>query len=127
MLTRSCTKCGENKPLDNFHKNGSGKYGVSQRCKPCMNNFARNNRKENHSLYYARKYHTTPDIIDNVLKRVVCDICGSQPKESKRHSIDHCHITGVIRGLLCDDCNIGLGKFKDNPTLLEKAKEYLEK
>ena len=55
-----------------------------------------------------------------------CAIC-SVPTGSndKRLSVDHNHQTGEVRGLLCDDCNIGLGKFKDNPNLLAKAINYL--
>ena len=40
-------------------------------------------------------------------------------------SVDHCHKTGKIRGLLCVNCNQGLGKFKDCHKLLEKATTYL--
>lgn len=41
--------------------------------------------------------------------------------------IDHCHSSGKVRGLLCWDCNMGLGKFKDNPSALRKAADYLER
>lgn len=41
--------------------------------------------------------------------------------------IDHCHNNGHIRGLLCDSCNLGLGKFKDNVESLKNAIKYLEK
>lgn len=59
-----------------------------------------------------------------------CKLCD-QPETSKvrgkvrRLAIDHCHETGKIRGLLCTKCNNALGAFKDNPSLLEKAAEYL--
>jgi Recombination endonuclease VII len=52
-----------------------------------------------------------------------CAICG----EEKRLVVDHDHATGDIRALLCDDCNKGLGSFKDNPDNLLKAAYYLEK
>lgn len=41
--------------------------------------------------------------------------------------IDHDHITGLVRALLCHDCNTGLGKFKDDVNLLQTAIEYLKK
>ena len=53
-----------------------------------------------------------------------CAICGTGPGK-KRLDLDHCHTTKRIRGLLCNNCNRGLGHFKDNPTLLVKAVEYL--
>ena len=41
-------------------------------------------------------------------------------------AVDHNHKTGKVRGLLCTNCNTSLGKFKDNPILLEKAIKYLK-
>jgi len=50
-----------------------------------------------------------------------CRICGKpNPK-----CIDHCHSTGTVRGVLCHQCNLGLGHFFDNPSLLNKAIDYL--
>jgi hypothetical protein len=40
--------------------------------------------------------------------------------------LDHNHITGLVRGLLCNACNLGLGQFRDNSGLLLLAREYLE-
>lgn len=61
-----------------------------------------------------------------------CGICGTpllretKGKSTKnRACLDHDHKTGNIRGILCHNCNSGLGLFKDDVKLLEKAKEYL--
>lgn len=61
----------------------------------------------------------------------LCAICG-EPERSKdkdgaprRMPVDHCHKTGKIRGLLCSSCNRGLGLFKDQPEILNKAIAYL--
>ena len=60
----------------------------------------------------------------------VCAICGCVETQMIRGTtlslaIDHCHETGRIRGLLCSQCNRGLGLFRDNPEHLERAAEYL--
>ena len=57
-----------------------------------------------------------------------CAICGKhQNKFKKALSVDHCHKKGIIRGLLCNSCNLGLGKFYDNCELLNNAIYYLKK
>ncbi len=50
-----------------------------------------------------------------------CAICG----DDKKLCIDHDHGTGKVRGLLCTDCNLSLGRFKDNIDILSKAITYL--
>ncbi len=61
-----------------------------------------------------------------------CAIC-QEPETShspngyvRRLSIDHCHKTGKVRGLLCAKCNSGLGSFRDIPDLMRVAIDYLE-
>lgn len=56
-------------------------------------------------------------------ERLVCDICNS---DIKLH-VDHDHLTGRIRGVLCANCNRGIGLFRDNKELLAKAIKYLDK
>ncbi len=55
----------------------------------------------------------------------VCALCKSAPKAKRLH-IDHCHAGRGVRGLLCGNCNLGIGNFKDSPTLLRAAATYLE-
>jgi hypothetical protein len=61
-----------------------------------------------------------------------CAICGSdygghRNGEQKALAVDHDHKTGKVRGLLCEPCNQGIGKLKDDPKVLRQAAEYLEK
>lgn len=63
----------------------------------------------------------------------LCAICFSSETRLARNknkvcelAIDHDHLTGMIRGLLCHDCNTGIGKFKDSTHLLQSAIQYLQ-
>ena len=55
----------------------------------------------------------------------VCKICSANPEKGRRLSVDHCHTTGRIRGLLCSNCNLAIGSMRDNPLFLESAAQYL--
>lgn len=76
------------------------------------------------------KYGLTIEDYDNMylLQDGKCGICcGTEigTHKSKYFGVDHCHQTGKIRALLCAKCNTGLGAFKDNTELLQKAIDYL--
>jgi len=83
-----------------------------------------------------RVYGLTLEQYDEMLKAQNggCAICGSKetridPRTGKvKHlSVDHCHTTRKVRGLLCGACNIGLGKFNDDPAVMRIAATYLER
>lgn len=57
----------------------------------------------------------------------VCQVCGRTNKEVGRDlSIDHCHATLTIRGVLCNGCNSALGHAQDDPEILRALADYLE-
>ena len=77
-----------------------------------------------------KRYGVTPEDYDRMLEERggCCEICGRSGVDCKRSlCIDHDHLTGNLRGLLCVKCNLGIGYFGDNTTMLENAKMYLTK
>lgn len=60
------------------------------------------------------------------LQNYLCGLCQNQLDLKKKTHIDHIKGTKIIRGILCHQCNVGIGFFKHNPTLLRKAALYCE-
>lgn len=56
----------------------------------------------------------------------ICQLCGFKPENHLSLVIDHEHLSKKIRGVLCQNCNHGLGKFRDNPELMRKAADWVE-
>jgi hypothetical protein len=55
-----------------------------------------------------------------------CAICNDhEDSVGKKMFVDHDHVTGKIRKLLCTKCNVGIGMLKDNPDIMERAAKYL--
>jgi len=82
--------------------------------------------------YYLKyKYGITEDQYNEMLESQgnKCAICKSkETKDKKRHRfmVDHCHSTGVVRGLLCSSCNKAIGLLHDSPDILQSAICYLQ-
>lgn len=85
------------------------------------------NKERTRSTQLQRHYGITLEEYNELLKKQnnCCAICGDSPRK-KSFSVDHDHITGKVRGLLCRGCNVGIGNLKDDPELLEKAIKYIE-
>ena len=135
--TKKCEGCLEHKPLTAFKKHHLTKDGRQNRCNLCSTNLT--GKAARRSLY-SRRYELKSryGIDENVYQAMVlaqdgkCAICGLQTAEindnrswekNKLH-VDHCHMTRVVRGLLCGRCNHGLGLF-DNIEILKRAIGYL--
>lgn len=80
---------------------------------------------------FNTKYNNVPcnasidDLINNFTgKCYICDVLETEC--NKKLCMDHCHETGIFRGWICDNCNVGLSRFKDNIDILKKAIDYLE-
>lgn len=141
-MQAKCKSCGICKPLDEFHKEKRNKNGHFSSCKACLN--AKNLAWYNSNKEQARKSGSDWDK-ENKHKRAEyklkhrygidmatydlmvtaqkgkCAICDREAKLF----VDHCHSSGQVRGLLCNNCNIGIGSFEDNTIYLSKAADYL--
>lgn len=81
-----------------------------------------------------RRFGLEPCMYDAMLQAQngVCRICKRPERVKSRNgsimrlAIDHCHVTGAVRGLLCNGCNTALGKANDDPHLLRAMADYLE-
>lgn len=78
--------------------------------------------------HLKKLYGLTPEQYDAL--GTACEICGAGRQDSRkgfRLAVDHDHDTGKVRGLLCGNCNSGIGLFKHDRDLLMKAIAYLER
>ena len=120
MLSKNCTRCKENKPLtlEYFPPHNKTKSGFDSWCRKCRSTYRSENCRGAH-----RSSISDADLLTLKTTVLNCIICGSDDKLV----VDHDHITGQVRGMLCNPCNLGLGHFKDNVSTLESAIEYLRR
>ena len=130
-----CTKCKVHKELSDFYKDPRPRDGLQSHCKECVRIAMRKNRVENgdkvrsdqRNSRLVRVYGITFEQRNKMLEDQggVCAICL---RESNRYAVDHNHTTGVVRGILCVNCNHRLlGAANDCPEILERAAIYLRK
>lgn len=82
------------------------------------------------AAYLERHYGVTIEQYDVMLKEQDnrCAICGTAECSSGRNfAVDHDHETGRVRGLLCGNCNVGIGNLRDDINIMKRAIAYLEK
>jgi hypothetical protein len=115
------------KPLNEFPRNRSDSTGFASYCKPCHNARGRENRIKNHGS--TRRYHLKARYgidqidVDRMLMAQAggCAVCGRPDPEH----VDHDHKTGVVRGMLCFNCNQALGNVRDSVAVLRGLQDYL--
>lgn len=124
------TKIETNK--DRKNKNQKAYYRRhSEKLKKDMRDKRKENPEKARESRLRRKYGITIDKYFNMLlaQRGTCALCDRISLD-ERHgvlSVDHCHITKKVRGLLCNQCNRSLGILGDQPESLLKAYNYLVK
>lgn len=135
---KTCNKCGETKPYSDFYRHHMMSDGHLGACKRCIvaRNMARNasdstysERKANwaRSAKLRKVYGLEKGEYEVMLAEQGgrCAICGTDEPGARSFCVDHDHATSEVRGLLCNDCNVGLGFYRDDPDRLLAAATYL--
>jgi hypothetical protein len=134
-MDKTCSRCGEVKPPTEYHNKTrrDGTPGKVARCRSCECELKklRYDPVKHRDRTIRTKFGITSADYDEILKSQgnECAICGTTEfkySRGRRPHIDHCHETGKVRGLLCGHCNLGIGQFFDNVSLLERAITYLK-
>jgi len=134
---KTCINCKISKPKEEFYNKRKTKSGVSlnARCIPCVNKYTKDyysihtdKKKENSLTSQLSKYGLTPSnyrqMVENQQNK--CKVCKTDGSLLKRRLyVDHCHITGKVRGLLCHSCNVALGAARDDISILRALIQYL--
>jgi len=129
--TKICTSCGKEKLLKEFPYL-INKLRYAPYCYQCRRDKYKGDKHTKNRLrnrHLLTNYNLSLEDYNTILKsqNYRCAICKKPENKLKQQlSVDHNHKTGKIRGLLCPDCNRGLGCFKDNKNLLRLAIKYLK-
>lgn len=97
------------------------------RYKEVEDNYRKVYGKRQRERMRASVYGLIPEEIEKLkeLQNFKCAICDDDFKEEKFTHVDHCHTSGEIRGILCRRCNVGMGNFKDDVAIMQKAINYI--
>ena len=133
---KKCSDCGIDKPLVDFTPRADRNGTPRAQCKRCISGYRKSRYssfEDTRAAYRAsgRKFRTgvSQEDFNQMFEHQngCCAICKRHQSESKRtFSVDHDHKTGLIRGLLCNECNLFLGLAYDSTSILASAIEYLK-
>ena len=136
MNERTCNKCNQTKPITDYYKTGR-KNGDEHayECKECAKARVSASHKANPDKQRDRHLRRAYGITLAQFNRMVlaqgstCACCGTDKPGGKHNQwcVDHDHLTGAVRELLCKDCNIVLGIIEDSPEHLQRLIQYLVK
>lgn len=142
-----CSKCGLDKPRDDFAKSGGTKSGYRNKCKSCYASYMRGYYRKNPDQYkkhqgyvsqndkiYHSNYHRhglTKEQFDAMVYKYdgLCWACKSNQAANIDHDHKHCPggygCSECVRGVLCNGCNSALGFVNDSTETLSRLIEYL--
>lgn len=116
-MNKRCNICLERKDIDQFY---DCRMYKSPYCKPC------HKRKATEARWNLKKFGLTKKTYEQMLheQNGVCKICQGK-NNGRNFCVDHCHRTGIVRGLLCFKCNSVLGFMDDDVFKLQMAINYI--
>ena len=121
MRTKTCRACGMDLPIEEFYLSTRGRsVGYRSQCATCVIE-----RQKIRNL--MSKYGLTPERFEQMVadQGGVCAICDEPPAQGSSLYVDHDHATGDVRGLLCRQCNAGIGMLKDDAAIVRRAADYM--
>ena len=130
-MEKTCIKCKQLLPITEFHRNRSKPGGRQNFCRQCAKAIkkARSNGQPEYRRWeqIKRKYGMTQHEWEALFKEQdeCCAICKTKVPGGSNWHTDHCHDSGKVRGILCCNCNQGLGQIGDNNLIA--AVFYLQK
>jgi hypothetical protein len=124
---KTCIECGVYKQHTDFsfhkHPYAPEGYASMPRCKPCHSAWK---NKQHIKRNYGLEWDEYVALLDK--QKGKCFLCGSNGSgKDSRLVVDHDHETGEVRGLLCWNCNVGIGLFKEDTELLNKVIKYINR
>jgi hypothetical protein len=142
VKTKVCTQCRQRKRITSFYNFCRSHDGKTAECKRCRKaRMAARYKAASTKLRAKSRYRrwSRPKHIRDQVRFRIYGLTSAQFKalsRNQKHScaicrkrrqlqVDHCHKTGMVRMLLCQECNLGIGKLKDDPKLLERAAKLL--
>lgn len=123
-----CKGCALKLDFEFFYKNKTGYYHPY--CKSCnrlrSRDWKRNNTQKHYLNKLKEKFKITPEEYSFLMEKYnqKCGICFKN-EDKRRLNVDHCHVTGKVRGILCRKCNLAIGYLGDDIGLLKNAILYL--
>jgi hypothetical protein len=140
VAAKQCSKCKIVKTLNEFFTDRRQPDQSTYRCKEChaeyQKAFKASGRykptkvspEKRRARHLKKRYGVTPEQADAMRKAQDnrCAICGNELGSKQRTHIDHDHLTGKLRKILCNPCNRGIGYLQDSPEILLKAAQYLQ-
>jgi hypothetical protein len=128
VTTKRCPSCRQSKSIENFPRNRSSRDGRASYCKPCHNRIMSEQKQRlyggERSYLLNLRYRLTEVQLEwfKLQQGGLCAIC----REAPAVHVDHDHRTKQVRGVLCFNCNRGLGYLDDDLEMLYRAADYLE-